>query len=156
MGRRSSIAIAIPILILIAIGIFYAGYQVGRRSNQPGPPVPSSGPITRASSLQGSILGKWEKIEGEGLGGAFAQFADPNESIEFLRDETIVLYLPNAVNARSTTGDYKFVDKDRVRVNFPFFDPFESIVFTVSISGGQLILEGPPGYGVSSYRSGSK
>lgn len=76
---------------------------------------------SEAASLKSSIIGKWFRVDG-------------NEQIEFLKDGTVIV--------GSNAGDYKFIDDNRLRLDFKT----GVIVFEVSIDKeGGLNLKEPTG-----------
>ncbi|MDI6735075.1 MAG: hypothetical protein QME42_02585 [bacterium] len=75
-----------------------------------------------ASKPENEIVGKWEEIGG-------------TESIEFFKDGTV----SGVDKGRSMVGSYKFVDKDRIKMEMGGFGALTGpVIMKVSFSGGEL------------------
>jgi len=87
-----------------------------------------------SSKPQDAIIGKWLLIGGD-------------ETIEFFKDGTVSIVKGKDAMA----GNYKFIDKDRLRLDLGGFGAIAGpAVIRVSISGDELTLTDPAG-GVSRY-----
>ncbi|MDI6632362.1 MAG: hypothetical protein AB1507_05000 [Bacillota bacterium] len=85
--------------------------------------------VSCSSNLEKAIIGKWSEIDG-------------TEKIEFFDDGTLTV----ADEEMNMGGSYKFVEKDRIRVELgglgALAGPF---VAKVSVSGNELTLTMPDG-----------
>jgi hypothetical protein len=87
------------------------------------------------TNIKKAIIGKWEQYDEE-LGGI--------ESIEFFEDGTVFSY--HAGWKLSAGGDYRFVDRNRIRINLGgLWGLVGPIVCGVSVTENELILTMPDG-----------
>lgn len=141
MNKKSLILIG----ILVAIGIFYAGYQLGSRRNQPGSSAMKKTPATGTSNLKNYIIGRWEKTEDTGVW--FLGYPNP-EIIQFFEDGTITMR--SRESERELIANYKWVDRNHLRIDI--YGGLDTVLFKVIPIPQGLILEGSPPFGVKTYR----
>ena len=80
-----------------------------------------------------AILGKWREVDGI-------------HTIEFFKDGTVVFVKVRRDNPYTWTGSYKFVGDKRIKIDeFDTGPAYQTIVFEISFSEGQLILTMPTG-----------
>jgi len=150
MSQMSKRLLVLLVILVIAIGSFYAGYQLGSMKSSSASLSPSMFPqIPPASgpSLQTNIIGKWEKFAD--TGGWFISYPDP-EIIQFFNDGTVTMRSKQAHATGELVANYKLIDDDHLRIDIS--GGLDSVLFKVSISREQLILEGSSPFGVKRYK----
>lgn len=100
------------------------------------------------TSMEDAIIGKWELVSGGDLkSGETLQF-------EFLKGGNVIATgkdwdsFSGKVNPASITGNYEFIDDNRIRFDF---GGVNAEIDTVSISGNEMVLTDPKG-AVSKFR----
>lgn len=100
------------------------------------------------TSMEDEIIGKWELVSGGDLkSGETLQF-------EFLKGGNVIATgkdwdsFSGKVNPASITGNYEFIDDNRIRFDF---GGVNAEIDTVSISGNEMVLTDPKG-AVSKFR----
>ncbi len=102
------------------------------------------------SKPENALVGKWQSTQGvvaDTLFGLFGHFSLAN-SIEFFKEGTVTAVVRGRTFGSDVpvpiTGNYRWIDNDRIRVEMPQVAP---IVYRVTINRGELKLsvDGQPG-----------
>lgn len=112
--------------------------------------------ISCASKTENEIVGKWDIVLTISATGRYTvHTAAGAETIEFLKNGTVVTVTeekwpvfggPAWITKRTKAGDYKFIEKDRIKIQWGGFNAWDGpIVANISISGDKLTLTMPDG-----------